>query len=297
MKASSRKLLAVILALVAGLFAAGCAPEEAVMGKELTLGNIGWDENTVIANLTKILLEEDLDYDNVEIQQADVGPTFQGVATGDLDAFQDVWMPNHQEYMSEVEDRVEQLSVWYTDTTRFGLAAPTYMGITSIDQINDTDVDTITGIEPGAAITNYIDDQVIPWYDLDVTQQNQATAAMLAELDRLYQNQEPIIFPAWRPHWMNDDYDFVYLEDPLDALYPLNRESEVLTIVNIGLRDDHPDAYTLMDSIRLSEAQIVSIERDIEEGSSPEEAVRNWLENNRDTVQPWIDEAKAAQES
>ena len=293
---ASRKLLALILMLVASALVAGCSSaQQAVTGKQITLGNIGWDENTVVANMTKQLLENDLDYNKVEIQQADVGPTFQGVGSGDIDGFQDVWMPNHQDYLSKVQDRVERLSNWYTDTTQFGLAAPTYMGITSIDQINSTGVDEITGIEPGAVISEYIDNYTIPQYGLNVTQRTSSTAAMLSELDRKYKNREPIIFPAWKPHWMNDDYDFVYLDDPKDTLYPLNRPSEVSSVVRQGLQNEHPDAYTLMDTIRLSEKDVVSIERDPDFGSSPEEAVKKWIDNNRDTVQPWIDAAKAKQ--
>src|SRR5918998_1736948 len=221
-----RKLLAVILALVASVLAAGCGGGGGggggALGKEITLGNIGWDENIVIANLSKILLEEELEFDSVEIQQADLGPTFQGVATGDIHAFQDVWLPNHREHMDEVRNRVEQLSVWYTDTTQFALAAPAYMGITSIEQIPSTGVDEITGIEPGAAVTNYI---------------------------------------------------------------------------NNDLRGDYPDAVAFMDQIRLNEEQVVGIERDIEAGSSPEDAARNFIDNNRDVVQPWVDAGVAAQES
>jgi glycine betaine/proline transport system substrate-binding protein len=293
-----RKLLAVILALVASVLAAGCGGGGGggpVGGKELTLGNIGWDENIVIANLSKILLEEELGYDNVEIQQADLGPTFQGVATGDVHAFQDVWLPNHEEHMSEVRNRVERLSNWYLDTTQFALAAPAYMGITSIEEIPSTGVQEITGIEPGAAVTNYIDDRTIPEYGLNIDQTNQATAAMLAELDRRYANQEPMIFPAWKPHRMNDDYDLVYLEDPLDTWDALNDPSEVTTIVNNDVPDENPDAVAFMDAIRLDEAQVVEIERDIEGGSSPDQAARNFIDNYPDVVQPWIDAGKAAQ--
>ena len=299
MMKASRKILAIILALAVSVLVAGCGggggAGSAGSKEQLKLGNIGWDENTVVANLTKILLEDDLGYDNVQIQQADVGPTFEGVASGDLDAFQDVWMPNHQDYMSKVQDRVKQLSDWYTDTTQFGLAAPAYMGISSIDQINSTGVDEITGIEPGAVISEYIDKYTIPWYGLNVTQRTSSTAAMLSELDRKYKDKEPIIFPAWKPHWMNDDYDIVYLADPKDSLYPLNRPSEVSSIVRQGLQNDHPDAYTLMDTIRLGEKEVVSIERDSEFSSNPEQAVRNWVEKNRDTVQPWIDAARQQQ--
>jgi ABC-type proline/glycine betaine transport system substrate-binding protein len=79
-----------VLLLVIGVLVAGCGGGGTPESRELRLGNIGWDENTVVANLTKILLEEDLGYGNVEIQQVDLGLVFEGVRTSDLDAFQDV---------------------------------------------------------------------------------------------------------------------------------------------------------------------------------------------------------------
>src|SRR3712207_7403393 len=52
---------------------------------------------------------------------------FRSVAGGDLHAFQDVWIPNHTELLSEVENDVEHLDPWYEGKTSFGLAVPTYM--------------------------------------------------------------------------------------------------------------------------------------------------------------------------
>ena len=52
------KLFAAILALTLGVLAsAGCGGPGG--GEVLTLGNIGWDENVAVANLTKVLLEDD----------------------------------------------------------------------------------------------------------------------------------------------------------------------------------------------------------------------------------------------
>ena len=75
----------VILALAVGALAAGCASSS--QNKELKLGNIGWDENVAVGNLTKVLLEDELGYDNVELRTLDVGPLYEGVGNGDLDAF------------------------------------------------------------------------------------------------------------------------------------------------------------------------------------------------------------------
>ena len=54
---------------------------------------------------------DELGYD-VQIKgPLDVGPLFQGVASGDLHAFQDVWMPNHKVYLNkpQIEPQVELL--------------------------------------------------------------------------------------------------------------------------------------------------------------------------------------------
>ena len=61
------------------------------------LANIGWDENVAVSNLTKALLEDELGYERVEIDtDEDLDSTYRGVASGELDAFQDVWLPNQE---------------------------------------------------------------------------------------------------------------------------------------------------------------------------------------------------------
>ena len=87
----------------------------------------GWDENQVVANLTKILLEEELGYGEVRRTELELGAAFEGVRSGDLDAFQDMWLPNHQAQLSKVENNVVQLSPWYQGQTEFGIGVPTYM--------------------------------------------------------------------------------------------------------------------------------------------------------------------------
>src|SRR5919202_4575753 len=124
--------------------------------RSITLGIIGWDEDTAISTLTKILLVEDLGYTSVRDTLADVGILFEGVGAGDLAAFQDVWMPNHTAYYNRVKNQVEMLPPWYIGTTKFSMAVPSYMHITSIAQLNATKAKVIYGIEPGAVITERI---------------------------------------------------------------------------------------------------------------------------------------------
>jgi ABC-type proline/glycine betaine transport system substrate-binding protein len=52
----------------------------------------------VVAQLTKIFLEEDLRYRNAVIQQVALGLGFEGVGSGDLGGFQDVWLPTTRSF-------------------------------------------------------------------------------------------------------------------------------------------------------------------------------------------------------
>ena len=295
---ASKKLLAVILAVVVGAIAAGCggsSPES----RELNLGvATGWDENQVIANLTKQLLEEELGYGEVRLTELELGPVFEGVGSGDLDAFQDVWLPNHQAQLDAVENDVVQLSPWYQGQTEFGIGVPTYMtSVNTIPDLNNTDLTQILGIEPGAVISERIPDSVIPTYDLNQEYVESSTAGMLSEVERLYNDQEEFAFVPWRPHWMNARYDFKFLEDPEDALQDLNDGATISSIVNEDLPDEDPVAYAFMENLKLTEEQVNEIEN-----INPQDyaaAVSTWLEdeNNRNSLQPAIDAARDAQES
>jgi glycine betaine/proline transport system substrate-binding protein len=295
-----RRLPILLLVLVVGTLAVGCSGLGAVSGgKELTLGYVGWDENVAVSTLTKVLLEEDLGYE-VELQRSDeavVRQVFTGVAEGDLDAFQDVWIPNQKEYLSEVEDDVKHLDPWFEGKADQGIAVPHYMDVRSLSKLNHAGTDMINGIEPGSAVMPQIEDKVIPGYHLDMKLVESSTSAMLSELDTAYKLREPIVFYAWSPHWMNTRYDIRYLKDPRDLQGPFNDTAKITSIVNEELSEDDPAAYELIKAISLSKEQINQLEADINGAEDPEAGVKAWLEDNRSIVQPWTNAAKKARET
>jgi glycine betaine/proline transport system substrate-binding protein len=315
----SKGLLALMSALVVVIFVlAGCGGgggggASSTSGGTLTLGNIGWTENVAVANLTKTVLEEDFDYKEVELKTLDVGLLFEGVAGGELHAFQDVWMPNHEQLLSEVDNDVEHLEPWYEGETTFGLAVPSYMkGVDSIADLNQSGAERIIGIKPGAVISTKIEQNVIPEYNLNLEHEPSSTAAMLAEVERLYNSKEEFVFPPWCPHPMCGEvsgwdpwggpkdlpgmYDFRYLEDPKNAQGNLDQPAKISAIVNEDLPDDDPVAYAFINNLRLNEDELISLENEIAAaGDNAAKGVQAWLEENRDVVQPAIDAAKQAQ--
>jgi glycine betaine/proline transport system substrate-binding protein len=296
-----KKLMALLLALAAGALATGCGGVLGVAGgKELTLGYIVWDENVAVSNLTKVLLEEDLGYEKVELQLIDVEvvkQVFQGVADGDLAAFQDVWMPNLEENLSKVQKDVVHLDPWFEGETSYGIAVPDYMDVRSIAELDEAGTDLIIGIESGAAFHPQIRNKVIPGYNLDMKLVEGSTPAMLFELEKAYKERQPIVFLRWSPHWMNAEYDLRYLKDPKDLQGDFNDPAKISTIVNKDLPEDDPVAYTFLKAISLNEEQLNEMEADINEAEDPVKGVKAWLKGNRDTVQPWIDAAEKAQEA
>ena len=292
------KLSGGTIAGVAFLGLTGCGGAGSSGSKSLTLGNIGWDENVAVSHLTKILLEEDLGYKSVDLSTLDVGLLLDGVANGDLDSFQDVWLPKtHATYWEKYKDEVVDLGQWYKGAANLGLGVPDYVGAQSIADLNKYRSQfgvEIVGIEPGSGIMSITKDDVIPGYGLDYELIASSTAVMLAEIKRAIDDKRPIVFTAWKPHWMFTAYPIRYLEDPKN-LYGGNEH--LTAIAREGLKDEMPDAYAFLDKLTLTEAQLGKLELMINNAKSPEEGVRAWLKNNRDVVKPWVDAAKKAQKT
>jgi glycine betaine/proline transport system substrate-binding protein len=295
-----RLLRASIVLLVAGAGAVGVGCGFGG-GGGLTLGYLDWNENVANATLTKVLLEDDLGYDRVELKLAKgVDSVYDDLIVGETDAFQDAWMPNHQQYVDEGAGKLEVLRApWYVGKTKYGIAVPDYMkGVTSISDLDHSGTDMIMGLEPGTVLMERIASDVIPRYHLSTILVEASTPAMLAELEQSYGMQEPFVFLAWKPHWMNRSYHFHYLADPKNAMGPFNDPQTIHTVARNGLADDEPAAYALLSHMRLDADQVASLEISINKASNPEAGVRRWLEEkkNRGLVRPWVEAAKKAQE-
>jgi ABC-type proline/glycine betaine transport system substrate-binding protein len=133
---------------------------------------------------------------------------------------------------------------------------------------------------------------------------------MLAEVEGLYKDKEPFVFPPWCPNpmcgevsgwdaWdgtkdLGGDFDFRYLEDPKNSQGNLDEPAKISSIVNEDLADDEPVAYAFIKNLRLNDKELVALE-DAQEKEGEVKGVQSWLMDNRDVVQPAIDAAKKAQ--
>ncbi len=104
---------------------------------------------------------------------------------------------NQRHLLSSVEDDVEQLSFSYEGETEQGIAVPSYMNTTSLDQLNESEADLILGIEPTSVIMGQVYDGVMLAYGLEQKLVQASTDGMLAEVGNRYRNREEFAFIAW----------------------------------------------------------------------------------------------------
>ncbi|MDF0728459.1 glycine betaine ABC transporter substrate-binding protein [Cytobacillus sp. S13-E01] len=146
----------------------------------------------------------------------------------------------------------------------------------------------IVGIDPGAGLMKSTK-TVIEEYGLDEWELVEGSgAAMAAALKKAYNNEEPIIVTGWTPHWKFSAFDLKYLEDP-KGVY--GEDEDINTIARVGLKEDHPTAYAILDQFKWTPEDMANVMVEIMDGVEAEEAAASWVEKNADKVASWTEGA------
>jgi len=282
--------------MVMTLVLAGCSSNNNAKGtgsekaKKIKLAYVAWDSEIASTNVVKEVLESKLNY-KVEMLQVDAGPMYVGVADGSVDGMVSAWLPStHGEnYYEPNKDKLEDLGANLIGTKN-GLVVPTYMDIKTIEDLKKEEVGksvdhTITGIEPGAGIMSQAE-KAITEYDLNKWNLlGSSSSAMVKVLQDAYAKKAPIVITGWTPHWMFNDMELKYLEDPKKVF---GGNEEIHTLVRLGLKEDHPTAYRFLDQFEWTPEDMESVMGDISAGMPEEEAAKKWVEANEAKVNEWI---------
>jgi len=111
--------------------------------------------------------------------------------------------------------------------------------------------------------------------------------AMLAELKRATDANEPIIVTLWRPHWAYDAFPIRDLEDPKGSL---GETEEIHTFGKKGISEEKPNFSQLVKNFvftdeQLSELENLMFSQEHYAGKDHEAAVAEWLKANPDFVE------------
>ncbi|KUG20066.1 MAG: glycine betaine ABC transporter substrate-binding protein [Methanomicrobiaceae archaeon] len=290
---TKRQTILVIVSIAAILLAAGCVAfgdEEGRQGDTDTvvMAYSSWGTAMSSTNVMKLVLEE-AGY-NVETVMVDIGVIFLGLSTGEVDCFVDAWLPScHSEYMKAYGDKIDIVR-YNMEGTRIGMVVPAYVTIDSIEELGEHQErfgGEIITIEPGSG-TIRMTEAAIEEYNLPYKAVAGSEVAMLAALKRAIGNDEWVVITGWTPHWKFSRWDLKYLDDP-KLMY--GEEEYIATLARMGLAEDMPEVYAILERFHWDPDDMNSVMYDIEHGMSPEDAAAAWVNANPDKVNEWLGRA------
>ena len=273
----------IALLLVFGILIASCGGGNSK--NKINLAYANWAEGIAMTHVAKVVLEEK-GYD-VNLMNADIAPIFASLSRGNADAFMDVWMPvTHHDYMEQYGESLEVIGVSY-DQARIGLVVPSYVPISSIEELNeykDKFKGEIIGIDAGAGIMKATD-AAIPAYELDFNLLTSSGAAMTATLKRAIDNNEWVVVTGWTPHWMFSRFDIKLLDDPKNVY---GDAEQIQIVTRKGFSEEQPFVAEFLSNVKFTDEQISSVMATLEDGNNDLQSAKDWVEANRELVNSWL---------
>jgi glycine betaine/proline transport system substrate-binding protein len=294
------------LALTVPLLAAGCGTSSEVAfstgdgtgTRSVKFVQQPWEDMVVETQIASAILKK-LGY-NPSVQEVSVPLAAQALSTGAADAYLGNWWPSQKPVLGPMLDKG---SVTVAGTllsgTQYAPGMPGDMaqrlGIRSLADLaahGDLFHHEILGIEPGTPGNQYILDAIAKnAYGLRKWKLvSSSTEAMLAEVNRRIAKKEPVVFLAWRPHWMVVQWKVEFLADP-QHIWPGAGQIRVLTRSDLAEQD--PNLFRFLSQIR-TDADTASawIFAYGKKKQSAESIADAWIAAHPEEVKSWLSGVK-----
>ncbi|MGY9050269.1 glycine/betaine ABC transporter substrate-binding protein [Puniceibacterium antarcticum] len=281
---------AIALSLAASAAFANC--------EEVRFSDVGWTDITATTAAASVVLEA-LGYET-DTKLLSVPVTYTSMAAGDIDVFLGNWMPTMEADIAPYREagsvdtvRANLEGAKYTLATNAAGAALGIESFASIAAHADALDGNIYGIEPGndgnRLILDMIEADAFGLKDFDVKESSEQ--GMLAQVERLSNRDEPIVFLGWEPHPMNANYDLTYLTGGDDYFGPDLGGATVYTNTRAGYVAECPNVGKLLNNMVFSlEMENEIMGAILDGGQDPKEAAATWIAANYDAVIPvWLD--------
>jgi glycine betaine/proline transport system substrate-binding protein len=276
------------------IVSAGCNIKQQADTQEERKVNIvytDWSEAVALTNLSKILLEEKMEYE-VVTKLTDVESAYQEVASGQAHVFPDAWLPEtHSHYFEEYGNNLQKLSVIYPGA-RTGLVVPEYSNYQSVEDLVNLEMN-ILGIDTGAGVMRQTR-QAIELYDLTgVRLQNLSEQEMTRQFSEAYKRRNEVVITGWEPHWLFARYEVRFLEDPREVYGHMDN---IFALGTNNLEKEHPHVVRFFERMQLSEDQINQLIYFMNQDDDPEVGIREWIDKNEYIVNQWVKDLKPERE-
>lgn len=277
-----------VIALMGVLAACGSDNDSAgAEDDEIFIGQISWPENIAVTNMWQAVLEDE-GYD-VNLELVDMGPQMASLAEDDMDIAPEVWLPvQDKNYYEEYKDEVEFFDEPWYDNGVVGLAVPEFMDdINSIEDLNenkDLFDGEITGFEPGAG-TMETTEEMMEEYDLDYDLVDSSESAMISAVKDADEQEEPIVAPLWKPHFIFAEADMKFLDDPKKSF---GETEEIYMAAREDFKEDQEEVYNWMQNFELDDEELEDLMVEVQDNEEdPLAGAEKWVEDNEDLVESW----------
>lgn len=292
MKPRHAASLAAFLAATLALATPALADDDSC--QTIRLSDPGWSDITSTNALASTVLSA-LGY-SPDVKSLSVPIGYEALKTGDLDVFLGNWMPAQQNFRDDLDQSgaVEELAK-NLEGAKFTLAVPSYVAEAGVADFKDLAANAdqfdeeIYGIESGAPanqnLQKMIDADDFGLGDWEVVESGEQ--AMLAQVSRAEGGDDWIVFLAWAPHPMNNEFDLTYLTGGDAYFGPNFGGAEVFTLSRTGWAEQCPNAATFFRNLKFT----IEIENDMMAliaDEAPDSAAESWLKANASVLDGWL---------
>ena len=322
-----RRMWAVVMALVLALFVAACGEEKddegggggdgggAQAGQDcgkVVINENAWAGSTANVYIAKAVLEDELGCE-VEVTKIAEIPVFQAMADGKVDVVLEDWqhVDEYEQYIEKAKTVVQGGPLGVEG--HIGWFVPQYV----MDE--NPEFKTWEGLKGKEDVFNneflggdpsYVqkDKQLIEALGLDFKHVTAgAEPAQVARWSQAYKQEEPVIFYWYTPQYLNQEYDLAEVklpprteankdckDDAKEGGDPEQYKCEYdITIINKlfskKFADSGSPAYDVLRKMKLTNDDQEQVAKAIAgDKQDPEEAGADWVADNQDKVQEWL---------
>ncbi|WP_172378546.1 choline ABC transporter substrate-binding protein [Vibrio sp. Vb339] len=300
-KQTATKKALVTLAISSFAFSAYAnASVEPQQCENVRFADVGWTDITATTAVTSELLKG-LGY-KTKTDLLSVPVTYSSMANGDIDVFLGNWMPTMEGDIAKYreEGTVETVRA-NLEGAKYTLAVPKYVydsGVKSFADLAkhaDKFKDRIYGIEPGndgnRLIQSMIDSDAFGLKDFSLVESSEA--GMVSQVSRAARRSQWIVYLGWAPHPMNSNVEMEYLSGGDDFFGPNYGGANVYTNVRSNYLSECANVGQLLQNLEFTlEMENQLMEEILNQKVKPEKAAQQWLNNNPQQVEAWLDNVK-----
>lgn len=283
---------AALLAVAFGLGTPALAEEAGC--KAIRMSDPGWSDITSTNALASTVLSA-LGY-APEVKSLSVPIGYEALKTGDLDIFLGNWMPAQQHFREDLDKtKAVEVLAKNLEGAKFTLAVPSYVAAAGVTDFKDLAPnaekfdDKIYGIESGAPANQNLQKMIEAddfglkgWEVVESGEQ-----AMLAQVKRAERGEDWIVFLAWAPHPMNNEFDITYLSGGDAYFGPNYGGAEVFTLARTGWPEACPNAAAFFRNLKFTvpmESEMMALIADEDPGA----AAKEWLKQHGEVLDAWL---------